>query len=263
MSKEYQIVNSNFTNDCVVLNLLYVVLFIVVVIVIWKLANLYKHTHNPNEKFDNFITNENIQKNSTDPTNNLLKNMSQEQLTIELAKKNNELSNIKNVVQETLAKQSKAIYFSQNFNKVDSSSFDNELNFLLYDFASTKFPSVDFEGKKVIGTNEELEKVLDDVSKMKNIYKPGDIVSANSTFGIGPNDICYRNNGIPIKPTGEFVEQYPSCMVCEVEDESHYKNSNAWKNTKTNIKKVCLFNPNAEPNTGIPNLSQCKTFCGI
>lgn len=259
MSKEYKIVNSNFTNDCVIINLLYIVLFLVVIIIIWKLVNIYKSENN--ENFDN--ANANANTNTSPISEQSLQNMTQEQLANELAKKNKELANIKNVVQDTLEKQSRAIYFSQNFNKVDSSSFDSELNFLLYDFATTKFPSMDFEGKKVITNKEELEKTLGEISKMKSIYKPGDVVTANSTFGIGKNDICYRNNGKPINPTAEFVSQYPNCMVCEVEDDANLKDSSAWKNTRTNIKKVCLYNPNAEPNTGIPNLDQCKNFCKV
>ena len=184
----------------------------------------------------------------------------------ELKVKNKELKNIKNTLQDKLMEQSQAIYLSQNFNKVDPSSFNEQLSYLLIDFADTKFPELDMEGKKIINTQSELDNVLSEAAQMKNFYKPGDIVSANSTFNITKDNICYRQNNKPIKPTPDFISKYPSCMVCDVEDESDnidLANTPGWQHTKTNISKVCLYNPSAKPNSGIPNLEQCKTFCNI
>ncbi len=253
MSK-YEILNSKSSNDCLIVKFLYIVLFVVVVIIVWKFSS--KYILNQNENF--FVQNQ----------ENIL-NMTQQELIEQLEKKNNEISNIKNTVQDALNKQSTAIYIAQNFNKIDSESFDNELNFLLYDFASTKFPIIDLEkytkNGHVIENEDDLKNILTDVSKMKNIYNVGDIVKADSSFNITRNDICYKNseNKFNKISTEELIEKYPECMVCEVRSESNLKNSPSWKNTKTNIKKVCLFNPSAEPNSGIPNLDECKKICQV
>lgn len=192
-----------------------------------------------------------------------LKKMSSNEILTELIDKNKELTNIKNTIQNKLEQQSKAIYISQNYDKVDSSSFNDELMFLLFSFQNTKFPEINLDKKKIIETQSELESVLSEAKNMKNFYKPGDIVSANSTFAIDKNNICYRNDGNPIKPTAEFLQRYPECMVCSVESEQDIYNTNSWKTTKTNINKVCLFNPDAESNSGLPNLNDCQNFCGI
>ena len=183
-----------------------------------------------------------------------------------LKQKNTELSNIKDTLQNKLLEQSQAIYLSQNFNKVEPSSFNDQLSYLLVEFADTRFPELDMDKKNIISTQTELDTVLAEAANMKNMYKPGDIVTANSTFGIGKNEICYRQNNVPIKPTPEFIAKYPNCMVCAVEDEEddiELTNTSGWQNTKTNISKVCLYDPEAKPNSGIPNLSQCKNFCNI
>lgn len=152
---------------------------------------------------------------------------------------------------------------SQNFLKVDESSFNDELNFLLFDFANTKLPEINMDNKKLINTQSEFNEITAEAKTMKNFYKPGDIVNSNSTFDITKNDICYRSNGKPINPDANFVKNYPNCMVCSVENPNTLENSNAWIHTKTNIKEVCLFNPNAESNSGIANQEQCQKFCNI
>jgi len=243
MVKKYQIVNSRSDEDSTIFYLLYIVLILVVIFIIYKIISNFT-------KYEGFKV-----------LNN--KKLSNEQVMEELKEKNNELNNLKNTLQNKLEEQTAAIYISQNFNKVDSSSFNDELSFLLADFANTKLPEINLNKKKLLETNSELDVVLSEANQMKNFYKPGDIVTTGSTFGITKNDICYRHNGKTIKPTSEFISKYPNCMVCSVENKNTLKNSNAWKNTKTNIDKVCLYNPMAETNSGIPNLSQCQNFCGI
>ena len=181
----------------------------------------------------------------------------------DLKEKNKELGIIKDTLENKLIEQSQAIYLSQNFNKVDSSSFNDELTYLLVEFADTKFPELDMKDKKIIDTQTELNTVLAEAKEMKNFYKPGDIVNTSSTFGITKDDICYRHNNKPIKPTPEFMKKYPNCMVCAIEDDKNLTDTQGWKNTKTNISKVCLYDPNSTPKSGIPNLAQCKTFCNI
>jgi hypothetical protein len=268
MNKKYEILNLNPNVDCTIFYVLYIVLFFVIIFVIYKIiynfsnhekfSNLLKMTNNFNNKFENFDTVSSSSQNQT-KTNNIVPN----QIMTELIEKNKELTNIKNVIQEKLEKQSQAIYLSQNYDKVDSSSFNDEMMFLMDKFSNTNFPSVDLTNKTVIKTQPELDSILSEAKLMKNFYNPGDIVNSNSTFSIDKNNICYRSNGQLVKPTVEFLQKYPECMVCSVESEQNLYNTNSWKTTKTNINKVCLYNPDAETNSGIPNLSDCQNFCGI
>ena len=259
MSKKYQIINSNIDanddayNECTIFYLLYIVLFFVIIFIIYKIIFCFS---SPKEGFENVFT-RTIPKTTSKTTQEIMNNLKQ---------KNDELLNMENTLQNKLLEQSQAIYLSQNFNKVDESSFNDQLLFLLVDFADTRFPEINIDKKKIIDTQTELDIVFAESASMKNFYKPGDIVTANSTFGIGKNEICYRQNNIQIKPTPEFMAKYPECMVCAVEDKSNdveLTDSLGWKNTKTNISKVCLYDPKAKSNSGIPNLTQCKTFCNI
>jgi len=244
MNKKYQIVNSNSNEDCTIFYLLYIVLIFIVIFIIYKI--IY-----------NFSYQEDFAVVSTE------NKLSPEQIMQELQQKNNQLSSIKNTLQEKLQEQSKAIYISSNFNKVDSSSFNDELSFLLLDFANTKLPTIDTTNKKIIENQTQLNVVLNEAKNMKNFYNPGDIVTESSNFNITRDDICYRSEGKAINPTPTFMEQYPNCMVCSTEPEQSLYHSNTWFDTKTNINQVCLFNPTAESNSGIANLSQCQKFCSI
>ena len=251
MSKNYQIINSNTdlnsSNECTIFYLLYIVLFFVIIFIVYKIIFCFCQKK---EKFENI---------GTTPSTV----MSSQQTLQYLTEKNNELNTIKNTLENKLLEQSQAIYLSQNFNKVDSSSFNDELSYLLVDFADTKFPEIDMSKKKIINDQSELDIVLSDAKNMKNFYKPGDIVTASSTFGITKDDICYRQNNKPIKPTPEFMKKYPNCMVCSIEDDKNLHDTIGWKNTKTNISKVCLYDPKATIKTGTPNLEQCKNFCNV
>lgn len=253
MSKKYQIINSNIdtniTDECTFFYLLYIVLFFVIIFIIYKIIFCFS---SPKEGFANIST-------TTNPK-------TQQQIMNDLKQKNTELINMKNTLQNKLLEQSQAIYLSQNFNKVAQSSFNDQLSYLLLEFANTRLPELYMDEKKIINTQTELDTVLAEAANMKNFYKPGDIVTANSTFDIGKNEICYRQNNVPIKPTPEFIDKYPNCMVCAVENEAddiEVKNTSGWTHTKTNISKVCLYDPKAKSNSGIPNLEQCKTFCNI
>jgi len=271
MSKKYQIVNSNIdtnSNECTIFYILYIVLFFVIVFIIYKIIFCFG---NSKESFANVPSTTITTPKETIPipipaaSNKLTTNSvkSPSDVMKELSDKNKELTIIKDTLENKLIEQSQAIYLSQNFNKVDASSFDEQLAYLLVEFADTKLPELDMGDKKIVNTLTELDTVLAESKDMKNFYSPGDIVDSNSTFGIGKNEICYRHNNKPIKPTSEFMAKYPNCMVCAIEDDKNLTNTQGWKNTKTNISKVCLYDPKATPKTGTPNLSQCKTFCNI
>ena len=255
MNKKYEILNSKSNDDCTIFYILYIVLIFVVIFIIYKIIYNFTYT----EGFENSY--ESFQSQNSESEGKL--NISSSEIMAELIDKNKELTNIKNTIQDKLETQSKAIYISQNYNKVDSESFNDEMIFLLYDFSNTQFPEINLDNKKVIKVQSELESVLGEAKLMKNFYKSGDIVTANSTFTIDKNNICHRQNGTQIKPTVEFLQKYPECMVCSVESEQDVYDTNSWKTTKTNINKVCLYNPAAESNSGIPNLTDCQKFCSI
>ena len=255
MSKKYQILNSNIesnSDECTIFYILYIVLFFVIIFIIYKIIFCFGY---PKEGFANVpSTTTNTQKPKVKSPSDVMK---------ELADKNKELTTIKDTLENKLIEQSQAIFLSQNFNKVDSSSFNDQLSYLLVEFADTKLPELDMGDKKIVNTQTELDTVLAQSKNMKNYYSPGDIVNSSSTFSITKDDICYRHNNKPIKPTPEFMKKYPNCMVCAIEDDKNLTNTQGWKNTKTNISKVCLYDPKATPKTGTPNLAQCKTFCNI
>lgn len=271
MSKKYRIINSNFdtnSSECTIFYLLYIVLFFVIIFIIYKIIFCFEKK----EGFENDIMKPidkiigmslDLNAKIPNPNMNISDINTPQEMMEDLKQKNNELNTIKDTLQNKLIEQSQAIYISQNFNKVDSSSFNDQLAYLLVEFADTKFPELDMEDKKIVNTQTELDAVLSEAKGMKNFYSPGDIVNASSTFGITKDDICYRHNNKPIKPTPEFMKKYPNCMVCAIEDDKNLTNTLGWKNTKTNISKVCLYDPKAISKSGIPNLTECKTFCNI
>lgn len=278
MSKKYQIINLNTdlnnTSECAIFYLLYIVLFFVIVFIIYKIIFYCEKKEGFKNENVEPIGKTNLKPIETDldlksripsPNMNMEKPSIKTPMQImeDLKQKNQELSTMKETLQDKLLEQSQAIYLSQNYNRVDPSSFNNQLTYLLVDFADTKFPELDMEEKKLIDTQTELDTVLSKANEMKNFYRPGEIVEADSTFNITKNDICYRQNNKPIKPTPEFIAKYPNCMVCEIENDDNLMNTNGWKNTKTNISKVCLYDPKSKPKSGIPNLEQCKSFCNV
>lgn len=52
-------------------------------------------------------------------------------------------------------------------------------------------------------------------------------------------------------------------MVCSINDDKYYEEHKSWKNTKTNIKEVCLYNENVEPYSEILDYQGCKKLCKI
>jgi len=249
MSKKYIIVNSNSSNSSnssnllssndlieehVLTNLLYIIIIIVIIYLCWYTLNFF---YNSQENYS---------------------------LVQTLQEKNKELNFIKDSLNKKIQAQTQAIHIANNYNKVDPSSYNDQLQFILTDVSNTKLPEMDLESKQLIKSKLDLDTTLIKAENMKNYYKPGEIITSNSTFEITPNDICYKFNG----KNSEIMKKYPSCMVCQISSlpSSKLKDSIEWKDTRTNISKVCLFDPNANPNsglTGIPNLAQCKEFCSI
>ena len=244
--KKYILVNSNSNQnkDCKIFYIIYTILILVVVYILYK---IYSFTFF-SENFD---------------TSTTISNLTPEQLMTELQSKNEQLNSMKNKLENKLEEQSKAIYLNQNFDKVDESSFNDEINFLTLEFNNTDLSQIDLSTFNVIDTSAKFNNIINEAHAFKNLYNPGDIVNTKSSFNISPDDICYRSNGKQIKSDSNFVKNYPDCMVCKVDDATNIYDSNSWKNTKTNINQVCLFNTNADANSGIPNMQQCRKLCNV
>jgi len=175
-----------------------------------------------------------------------------------LKTENEQLINLKTTLNTLLEEQSRGIYLSNNFNKIDENSFLNELSVLDNDFKKTKLPEIDISKYNVIDNEQEFEKLIEQTKTFKNIYKPGDIVTQDSDFNISKNDICYNN-----LHNSEEIKKYPNCMVCSINNPNTYDVQKSWKNTKTNINSLCLFNPIASESSGILNYDGCKKLCKL
>ena len=161
-----------------------------------------------------------------------------------------------------LEKQKRELLIANNYYKVDDTSINEIITFVNDDFNNNELPSFHKQKYRIIQNQMDLNKFKDDISRFKNIYKPGEIVIDDSDFNITKNDICYRDNGKLIKTDDDFLAKYPQCMTCSVHEKNIY-DTREWQNTKTNIDKVCLFNENNKNLPGVPNLEQCKKFCKV
>lgn len=176
--------------------------------------------------------------------------------------KNKELNLSKEKLKDEIKQQARNHYISSNFDKIDKESVQ-DLDILNKHFDPEGYPQINLKNYRVATNKTQMENIINEAQSFKNIYNPGDIVTDNSSFNITRDNICYRSNGKPMKVTKDFKEKYPQCMVCNTISQDELKDSDSWRNTKTNIKEVCLFNPNTTNNSGIPNLDQCKKMCNI
>ena len=240
MSKNYQVVNSNSKNyDCTIYYIFYIIL---IFIIIYLFSRSFFLTY-----WENFAS-----ESSTPTSENSIKN---------LITQNEELNQIKTVLQEKLVQQSRAIYLSDNYEKIVEDSFNDEVNFLNLEFDNIILPEINVENYVLVESENQLQGMINQAQGFVNIYKPGDIVYNNSTFGIDKNTICYPDLKKDQEMDPDFLKNYPNCMVCNINNP--YSETKSWHNTKTNIDKVCLFNYNAEQNSGIPTLEQCQSLCEI
>lgn len=239
MSKKYEIVNLNHTiEDCTIYYLFYLIIGIVIIYLFYNTFNYYS------EGFSGDL----------DYINNEIKIM-------QLENENEILLDMKNQLETVLKGQTRAIFLSTTYDKVDESSFTDEINFLNVDFDATIFPQIDLAGFNVITEQEKFDSLISEAKQFKNFYKPGEVVTNNSTFNINKEKICYPDLKTDLAIDPNFLTDYPECMVCSINKD--YENSKSWLNTKTNIDKICLFNSNVEPNSGIPSLSECKSICNV
>jgi hypothetical protein len=228
---------------CYTIYILYIVILITIVYLI------YKFIYFNNDTFDNILN-----KISTSNTDNIspdiIKGLRQTQINF---------NNIKEKINNKLTEHDNAVYISDNFNQINPNSFNINKDFIDLYFDNNNYPSINLTDYKVINNEIELNNLINQAGKFKNIYQPGDIVNAPSSFdniNDFKNKICFKSNN-------DLNKKYSDCMVCSVNPSNDYKNTNSWENTSTNIKDLCLFNLNAQPNTGIANLDDCKKLCNI
>lgn len=248
-------------------NSLYIIIIIAVVYLIYK----FIYSVNKNEPFETPILNNPLLKANLNNNlgsgsvgsnlTNLTSNISSEVIK-ELKQTKKEFDSAKEKIFKKIKEHDQAVFISNNFNKVNPDSFDQNNEFMNLYF-NNDYPKIDLSKFKLINDQSELNNLISQASKFKNIYVPGEIVNSPSSFNIDKNQICYQHKGSILNSDPNFMTSYPECMVCSINSSNNYKNMPSWTNTKTNIKEVCLFNPNPEPNSGIPNLQDCKKFCGI
>lgn len=234
MNKNFNIVNNNNLNYCIDY-FLYILLFIFIMYFIYNSVASNKESFQTNSE--------------------------QQQVTQELQSDNLLLKQDKLILQETLDKYKRDLYLINNYKKVDDDSF-NDINEYINDYTyNTIYPSTNLKNKKIIENQNDLDKVLEEAKTFKNIYKTGEIVTLNSSFNINKNKICYNDYEQNILNNPDFTKKYPECMVCSINPDDSYKKTKSWKNTKTNIHKVCLYNPTAEPNSDVLDYNGCKKLC--
>lgn len=252
-------------------NILYLIILIAIVYLIYK----FIYSVNKNESFESPILNNPLLKtnlnnlntsSSSINTNMIANSISQSNLSPEviqeLKQTRKEFDIAKEKILNRIKEHDQAVFISNNYNKVNPDSFDQDNEFMNLYF-NNDYPKIDLSKYKVIDNQSELNDLAIQISKFKNIYVPGEIVDSPSSFNINKNQICYQHKGALLNSDPNFMANYPECMVCSVNSPDNYKNMPSWDNTKTNIKEVCLFNSNPEPNSGIPNLQDCKKFCRI
>ena len=285
MNKKYTIVNSNLndTEFCIDY-FFYIVIFILAIyLVIQFMSTNYKDKSSLlNENFESKsaidstaqaqaatstssqnIANIKIEGNFSfsTPTESVPQILTLEQQLQEAKTSNNILKMSKETLEESMRKQARALFLANNYYKIEDSSFNNEITFINNDFADIRLPTSDFNGKNLIKTQQEWNNLLANANGYKNLYNVGDIVIKPSESNITKDTICYKDYETHLTNDPNFKKKYPECMVCSINPDADYKNTKSWKNTKTNIHKVCLFNPNAPANSTILNYDGCKKLC--
>jgi hypothetical protein len=291
MNKKYTIVNNALNGSSLCIdNLFYILILILALYLIIQLVSMnYKDEfNNYKENFDN-NTNNTVQNNnsaitqtaqSSPATSSSAQNIANtissvsttteenQKLTLEQELQEaktlaNALKVTKETLEENMQKQARALFLAKNYYKVDDSSFNNQLTFINDDFDDIRLPESDFKGKILVSTPAQWKDILTRAGSYKNLYKPGDVVIKPSNYNISKDTICYKDYETHLANDSNFKKKYPECMVCSVNPDEDYKNTKSWKNTQTNIHKVCLFNPNAPNDSTVLNYNGCKNLCNL
>jgi hypothetical protein len=273
MNKKYTIVNSSLNpSEFCVDYFFYIIIIILVVYLVAQLINSnYKDNFSLgiNENFDSSrpdsikITAESTPVLGVKSTTEANLYPSLELQLQEARLQNDALVNTKKELEEAINKQKRAMFLAKNYYKIDDGSFGNQIEFINGNFSDIRLPESDFNNKTLITGMGDWNKMMEKTSQYKNLYSQGDIVLHPADNNISKDNICYKDYSSNLSSDPEFKKKYPECMVCSVNPESDYKNTPSWKNTKTNIHKVCLFNPNAPDDSTVLNYSGCKKLCGM
>ena len=116
-----------------------------------------------------------------------------EQQLEEAKSQNNALKVSRETLEESMKKQARALFLSNNFYRIDDSSFNNEISFINNDFVDIRLPASDFDGKTLIKTQQDWNDLLAKANGYKNLYKVGDIVIKPSEYNISKDTICYKD----------------------------------------------------------------------
>ena len=284
MNKKYTIVNANLndTEFCIDY-FFYIVIFILAIyFVIQFMSTNYKDNFSKSkENFESGSATDstaqskaatstsaqnkagqfNIGGNNSIPTEFKPQVLTIEQQLQEANSQNNTLKLSRATLEESMRKQARALFLSNNFYRIDDGSFNNEISFINSDFVDIRLPPSDFDGKTLIKTQKEWDDVLAKAGGYKNLYKVGDVVIKPSEYNISKDTICYKDYENNLSSDPNFKKKYPECVVCSINPDEDYRNTKSWKNTKTNIHKVCLFNPNAPAHSTMLNYDGCRKLC--
>ena len=254
MNKKYTIVNANLndTEFCIDY-FFYIVIFILAIYLVIQYLSI-KYNDNFSNSEENFESTSAAEaaaeaaakaKPPTPPQEtlpNLKYKSNPQKLTVEqelqeaLSQKN-ALKIYKETLEEKMKKQSRALYLSNNYYRIDNSSLNDEISFINDYFVDIRLPKSDFKGKELIKTRQEWNNLLAEAKDYKNIYKVGDVVLQKAGSDIVKDRICYGEqsqlNNDPL-----FKKKYPECMVCSIAPEAELLNTKTWKDTKTNISSV-------------------------
>jgi hypothetical protein len=238
MNNKYYIVNSNEPKFCIDY-LFYIIIFIFVIYLFFNSDNNYKKEHFEEDNGINSLNKDELYKQC------LLNNEF-------IQKKNKELEN-------KIDEQNRAIFIKNKYNKINKNNFNNEL-FYKY-FENVSLPEIKLNNKYLVNSEEDLNKMKNNMRNYKNIYKIGEIVNQPSSENINADNICYKDYDMSNVDNQDLKKKYTNCMVCSINSPENYKNDISWEKTKTNIKDICLYNINSDDNSLIPNYNTCSKLC--
>ena len=266
---------NDFDNNLCFDYLFYIVIFILILFLFTNKTeynNKYTSgTQNINKTNRNLVSLENF---------NSLEDLDNKQCSIQIDKSTAFYKKKYEEANKMLKEKERQDIISNNYEKLSSNVENNNLFEIKYSLFSPKniIPNDDINKKIIIANNDDLNKIINEIDKFKNIYLPGDIVTNPSSFEISKKDICYNYINIDdsMKNDPNFMSKHPECMVCSTNSVNFqnpnnikdplnsYLNTDSWKKTKTNIKSVCFFNnDNIKKDSTRLSYNQCKNFCKL
>jgi hypothetical protein len=271
---------NNFDNNLCFDYLFYIVIFILILFLFTNKTE-YNNKYTSDTQNINFKNIDSTNRNLVSLENfDSLEDLDNKQCSIQIEKSTSFYKKKYEEANNILKEKERQEFILNNYKKLSSNKENDNLFEIKYSLFSPKniISNNDINKKIIIANDNDLNKILNETNKFKNIYLPGDVVSNPSSFEISKKDICYSNINIDdsIRKDPNFMSKHPECMVCstnsvnfndpnDIKDPlNSYLNTDAWKKTKTNIKSVCLFNNNnTKKDSTILSYNQCKSFCKL